>query len=423
MTDNIIITDEFAAALDLMENTRENVFITGKAGTGKSTLLKLFRARTKKNVAVCAPTGIAALNVGAQTIHSLFCLPARHLDVEDPPEIMTRNAVAHMDVLVIDEISMVRADMFQMIDYHLRHSRQKHLPFGGVQIIVIGDLFQLPPVVTREASEHFAQYHASPFFFSTRAYEAGNFHFVELSQVHRQADPTFVNILNQVREGQMTAESLRLLNTRVNENQRIEPGMMVLTTTNSIADKINSDQMRNLSTPPKVFKGWVEGKFKPGAQLPAPDVLILKEGAQVMFLRNDPMGAYVNGSLGVIEKISDTDGVKVKVNDKSVSVYRAEWETIGYEYDAYKRKIVEQTLGTYRQLPIQPAWACTIHKSQGRTLDRAFINLGKGAFAPGQLYVALSRLKTFEGVILRRPVGFSDILVDEEVTEFVKKNR
>lgn len=426
--DTIVLTEEFTRAIALMR-TRKNIFLTGKAGTGKSTLLKILRNETGRNVAVCAPTGIAALNVNGQTVHSLFCFRGHTLIIDelerqhDDGDLKIRNALRSLDLLIIDEVSMVRSDLFKGVEFVLRAAKKSRLPFGGVQVLLVGDPYQLPPVVTNEGQEHFLQEHGSPYFWDTAEYQAGEFEKLELTKVHRQHDSEFINILNEVREGRLDAAGLATLNSRVQAVCEWTPGTLFLTTTNYLADKINQVKMKRLTTPERVFKGWFEGDYKFGQTVPAPVELKLKAGAQVMFTKNSRSGAYVNGSLGTVKRLDETGPVIVTLAQNTsvdVEVYREKWDTVSYERDPQTGRVVERVTGSYSQLPLMPAWAVTIHKSQGRTLDGAYIHLGKGAFAPGQLYVALSRCRTLEGIRLERPVTAADVIVDPKVVEFMR---
>lgn len=428
MENNIIMTPGFKRGIDLVASG-QNVFITGKAGTGKSTLLGLLKQRLDgwgKNYAVCAPTGIAALNVGGQTIHSLFCLGAGHVLIKDlarqlaNDELKMRGAIRQLEVLIVDEVSMVRADVLEGMNFILRAAKKSTKPFGGVQVILIGDPYQLPPVVTEDELEHFQQFHRSPHFFTTAAYDSANFTKLELTEVHRQHDQAFIDVLNKVRVGQLDNEGLALLNSRVQTTREWLPGTLFLTSTNYRANEINEKKMATLTGRPRVSKGWFEGDFKVGkTNAPAPEQLLIKEGAQVMLLKNHREGLYVNGTLGVVDSFPAEGGVNVRLANSVVTIYKEKWDTKAYEYNREERCIEEVITGSYTQYPLMPAWACTIHKSQGRTLDGAYINLGKGAFAAGQLYVALSRCRTLEGIRLERPVRHEDVIVDAQVTEFM----
>lgn len=419
-TTETTITPEFKQAFDLLENSKANIFLTGKAGTGKSTFLQYFRKHTEKKIAVVAPTGVAALNVQGQTIHSLFRLPPRFID---PQAIKTdrRKIFKELDMLIIDEISMVRADVFDGINRFLQLARKNKEPFGGVQICVIGDLFQLPPIIGNGEKEFFEQYYSSPFFFSTEAYKNANFQTIQFTTIHRQNDAVFINILNAIRSGSCDKESLAILENRVLPKATPAQGTLVLTTTNALAENINNTKLAQLSAKKHDYEGELKGEFgMKGARLPSPEKLELKIGAQVMFVKNDSEGRWVNGTIGIVETLADEE-IKIKVGDISYKVEQEKWKTIGYEFNEIEGKISEKTLGSYTQFPLMLAWAVTIHKSQGKTLERVIIDLGHGAFAAGQLYVALSRCKTLAGIALKQPITKKDILCDINVVEFMEK--
>jgi ATP-dependent exoDNAse (exonuclease V) alpha subunit len=415
------ITDEFREAFELLEHTRKHVFLTGKAGTGKSTFLNYFRAQTEKSIAVVAPTGVAALNVQGQTIHSFFHFkPGFIKPAELKPD--RRKIFKELELLIIDEISMVRADVFDGIDRFLRLARKSEQPFGGVQICVIGDLFQLPPVVSNEEKEFFTQYYDSPFFYATQAYADAGFARVQFSTIHRQNDEAFIGILNAIRAGNCSREQLDALNARLHPKAAPAAGTLVLTTTNLLADRINSNYLTRLDSPVRIYEGTLQGNFgMKGPRLPAPEQLALKIGAQVMFVKNESNGRWVNGTIGMVVKLADSV-VTVNIGGTNYEVEREKWKTIGYEFSETHGKIVEKTLGSYTQFPLQLAWAVTIHKAQGKTLERVIIDLGNGAFAPGQLYVALSRCKSLGGIALKQPVTARDIRCDAGVVEFMRQS-
>lgn len=414
------ITLEFQQAFDLLESTQKNVFLTGKAGTGKSTFLHYFRENTRKKIAVVAPTGVAALNVGAQTIHSFFRLKPAFVDVKALKPNRSK-VLKELDLLIIDEISMVRADVFDGIDHSLRLARKNDKPFGGVQLCVIGDLYQLPPVVSREEKTFYAQYYPSPFFFCTKAYAEAKFTTIQFDTIHRQNDGAFIQILNAIRAGTCDTIELEALNSRVSPKATPAAGTLVLTTTNALAEDINNTKLAKLAGTVRSYEGVLGGDFgMKGGRLPAPEELALKVGAQVMFVKNDSEGRWVNGTIGIVQKLL-SDNINVSIGDTLYDVKPEKWKTIGYEFSEEQGKIVEKTLGTYTQFPLTLAWAITIHKSQGKTLERVIIDLGTGAFAAGQLYVALSRCKSLAGIALKQPVAHADIRCDTEVVKFMEK--
>ncbi|MEI7668688.1 MAG: ATP-dependent RecD-like DNA helicase, partial [Pseudomonadota bacterium] len=288
-----------------------------------------------------------------------------------------------------------------------------------LQICIIGDLFQLPPIVSGEEKQFFSQYYSSPFFFSTNSYNEAEFKIIEFANVHRQNDAEFIKALNAIRSGACKAEQLDSLNQRVNVKVTPAPGTLVLTTTNALAENINNTKLAKLGNREKNYKGVLKGDFgMKGARLPAPEQLVLKVGAQVMFVKNDSERRWVNGSIGIVEKLTD-DSVTVRTETGLWEVEPEKWKTIGYEFNEEEGKIVEKTLGSYTQFPLILAWAITIHKSQGKTLERVIIDLGSGAFVAGQLYVALSRCKTLSGIAIKQPINQSDISCDEAVVKFM----
>ena len=413
------LTDEFKHAFDLLENSRNNVFLTGKAGTGKSTFLNYFREHTKKRIAIVAPTGVAALNVNAQTIHSLFRFAPRFIHTHEiRPD--KRKIFRELELLIMDEISMVRADMLDGIDYFLRAARRNDQPFGGVQICVIGDLFQLPPVVSTEEQAFFKQYYDSPYFFAAKVFPASGFRVIEFNTVHRQKDEVFIRILNHIRVGECNERDLKHLNIRLHTTNQLAAGELVLTATNALADAINISNLKSLEGEEFTYKGEFKGDFGlKGPRLPASETLSLKKGAQVMFVRNDSEGRWVNGSVGIVETLEE-DIITVRTQSGCYAVEQKKWQTLAYEYSEEEERIVEKVLGSYTQFPLMLAWAVTIHKSQGKTLERVVIDLGRGAFAPGQLYVALSRCKTLEGITLKRPITVWDSMCDQRVIDFMR---
>ncbi|VAX37033.1 DNA repair and recombination protein, putative helicase [hydrothermal vent metagenome] len=427
---------QFTHAYDILENSSKNVFVTGKAGTGKSTLLEYFRAHTLKNVAVLAPTGVAAINVKGQTIHSFFCFKP-DVTPDTVPFIQIRkskrNLYQKINAVVIDEISMVRADLFDCIDVFLRiHGPDKDLPFGGVQMIFFGDLFQLPPVVTRHEEDMFCKkegkdgFYATPYFFSARAFNDLELTYVELLEVYRQKDEYFVKLLNVIRNNRMKEDHLKLLNQRWVRYVDIddEDYYIHLTTTNAMADKINQQQLRNLDGNVMTFEGDVLGDFRE-RDLPTKQSLDLKEGAQVMMLNNDQAGRWVNGSIGKIVSLQGNcdsrKAIQVELVEGGVvvDVKPFTWEMFRFYYNEDAQILDSESVGEFMQYPLRLAWAVTIHKSQGKTFSKVVLDLGSGAFAHGQLYVALSRCVDFEGLVLKRPVQQRDVILDKAVVEFM----
>jgi ATP-dependent exoDNAse (exonuclease V) alpha subunit len=424
-----------------MEETDRNVFVTGRAGTGKSTLLQYFRKRTEKNIAVLAPTGVAAVNVQGQTIHSFFNF---RLDVtpDTVKKIRPRDKDIYkkLDAVIIDEISMVRADLLDCVDIFLRkHGRKKNRPFGGIQMIFIGDLYQLPPVVTSREKELFRHHYKSPYFFSARMFDEDLFsnmleepahyemEFVELEKVYRQKDTTFLNILNAIRNNSVADDDIEEINKRVSPGFKADPGefYIYLTTTNAAAEEVNISRLSELSGETYQYEGDIKGDFETRA-LPTSLNLTVKRGAQVMLLNNDPLGRWINGSIGRISDIDEEedqpDTIWVELADgEIVEVTPFEWEMYEFSYDKESSSIISESIGSFIQYPLKLAWAVTIHKSQGMTFDRAFIDIGRGTFSHGQLYVALSRCTTLEGLVLKRPVHKKHVLLDRRVVAFLTR--
>jgi len=424
----LVLSEDFKYALDLIEKTKTSLFLTGKAGTGKSTLLSLFKTTTRKKMAILAPTGVAALNVQGQTIHSFFGFPPRIITPQEVGSKTTRKDLLRLykslDVLIIDEISMVRADILDGIDIFLRRNRENFKPFGGVQMIFVGDLFQLPPVVKNDPVEraYFTDYYDSPYFFSAKVMQEPDFEMehLELRKVYRQDSRHFLRLLEAVRLNTVDFDDLEDLNERYTPNFPSTPGYITLCARNATADRINRAELSHLTTPVHTYTAEVKGMFDP-ALYPTEAEMTLRQGAQVMFIKNDPERAFVNGTIGVIEEIND-DNIAVKVTDHNgkstlVDVVKHDWEILRYKANT-SGSIEAEPIGSFRQYPLKLAWAITIHKSQGKTFDKVLLDLGGGAFEHGQLYVALSRCRTLEGIVLRQPIRMNDIITDERIAEY-----
>jgi ATP-dependent DNA helicase PIF1 len=419
-------TADWDRAVELAEGKARCLFITGVAGTGKSTLLRYFVTTTDKRVVVLAPTGVAALNVGGQTIHSFFRFPPGPVDnVESVP--MRGELFKSLDAVVVDEISMVRADLMDAVDESLRINRgNAEDPFGGAQMIFIGDLFQLQPVVReREEGRYFSQYYESPFFFDASVFSSVAISLYKLKTVYRQTDPTFMEILNRIRVNRMTGDDLRTLNTRVDPAFEPPPdsGYIELTTTNRMAEIKNSAELQKLSLPERVYIAVVTGEFK-GRQYPTDMNLRLRQGAQVIMLNNDPGRRWVNGTIALIQELGEhTVTIRIptplRQPDRLCEVGVYTWDISKYRINHDTGKLESEVVGSFTQLPLRLAWAITIHKSQGKTLDRAIIDMSKGTFAHGQAYVALSRCATLEGLVLRAPLRPRDVKVDPRVFRFM----
>ncbi|WP_040167625.1 ATP-dependent DNA helicase [Microbacterium gorillae] len=439
------LSAEQEALFRLIEDTREHVFVTGRAGTGKSTLLQYLAWHTSKQIAVCAPTGVAALNVEGQTIHSLFRLPIGLIaDGQIDQSDATRKILNAIDTLVIDEISMVNADLMDGIDRSLRQARgRRGEPFGGVQVVMFGDPYQLAPVPPRGDEMRYVNDHYRSFWFFDAHVWAGDapgsdgvldlgrhgadLHIRELVNIHRQADDGFKAMLNAVRYGRVTAEIAGVLNgagARTPPEDADEP-IITLATRNDIVNRINARHLAALKGKEQKAVAEINGDFGRGdANYPAEAELKLKVGAQVMFLRNDQQSygeppRYVNGTIGTVTRISGGT-VRVDVDGEEFEVEPAVWERYRYAYDPGSKSLSRDIVAEFTQFPLRLAWAVTIHKSQGKTYERAIIDLGSGAFAPGQTYVALSRLTALEGLYLTRPLRPSDIRVDPDVQRFMK---
>jgi ATP-dependent DNA helicase PIF1 len=436
---------DFQYALDTLEKTRKNLFITGRAGTGKSTLLHLFKNTTRKKCVVLAPTGVAALNVGGQTIHSFFGFPAKFMGPEDIKKRKDTRLYRQMEVLIIDEISMVRADMIDHIDRFLRINRDNFAPFGGVQVIFFGDLFQLPPVVSTPEEVHFFQtYYESPFFFSAKIFqeavqkrsknkshsdELDTEGFVleglELGKVYRQEARHFIRLLDSVRMNEIDYDDLDDLNERYQPNFNEKDYFITLSPRNAVVDEINSRELRSLSLEEFTYIAEISGAYEM-KQFPTETSLRLKLGAQVMFVRNDAKREFVNGTIGkivtlepykIVVQIEDKDG-----SLKNIEVEKQTWEILKYKLNESDNKIDTETIGSFKQYPLRLAWAITIHKSQGKTFDKVIIDLSGGAFEHGQTYVALSRCRTLQGIVLKQKIRPQDIRVDERIIEFYERN-
>jgi len=410
------INDEFKSAFKLMEYTKECLFITGKAGTGKSTLLKYFKANTGKKIVVLAPTGVAAINVGGQTVHSFFRLPPKIIQKDAIKRLRDKSLFENLDMVIIDEVSMVRADLMDGIDYALRINRGKmKIPFGGVQMVFFGDLFQLSPVVENEARQLLEELYATPYFFSAKVFENCHLKSIELSTIYRQKDSSFMELLNRVRNKEHTEEDLSVLNKRVQKNTVIskKDATVILTTTNKLANAINQDRLLRLPGKEVTYNAVATGRFDESAY-PTDTALKLKKGAQVILLRNDPNKQWVNGTLAKVVALSD-HSIVVDINGRECDVPVVKWQKIEYSYNEDEDKIEDEVVGAFEQYPIKLAWAITIHKSQGQTFDEVIIDLGYGAFTHGQLYVALSRCTCLDGIRLKRPVMPSDIIFDERI--------
>lgn len=421
------INPQLQLAFDFLEYTGTSVFLTGKAGTGKTTFLRELRRRSPKRMVVLAPTGVAAINAGGVTIHSFFQLPFGPYLQENPTNKFNKekvNIIRSMDLLVIDEISMVRADLLDAVSDTLKRYRDRTKPFGGVQLLLIGDLQQLAPVVKEEEWQLLGQSYASPFFFCSRALQELPYIGIELTHVYRQSDERFIGLLNQIRDNRADRATLEALNRRYIPGFRPddEEGYITLTTHNYQAQQINSRKLQQLDTRPYTYRAETEGTF-PEDACPTDRELVLKKGAQVMFVKNDssPDKRYYNGKIGRITALS-AENILVRCGDEreAITVGREEWQNVKYALNEETGEITETVTGVFRQYPLKTAWAITIHKSQGLTFEKAVINAG-AAFTHGQVYVALSRCKSLEGLVLSTPLRTESLINDRTVKQYTEE--
>jgi ATP-dependent DNA helicase PIF1 len=421
---------QFRAAIELMENREQNLFITGRAGTGKSTLLNYFQKTTAKRHVVLAPTGVAAINVGGQTIHSFFNF-GPDVTVKSVKRLKAgsfRNIYKKIDTIIIDEISMVRADLLDCVEKFLKlNGPDEMAPFGGVQMVFIGDLYQLPPVVTSAEKEIFRMHYQTPYFFSAQSFKSMEMEFIELEKVYRQKDDEFVRLLNAIRNRSVTEEDLAIINKRLAPDFETpkDDFYIQLTSTNDMADKINETEMKKLPGKTHKFKAGINGDF--GKEyMPTASELRLKKGAQIMMLNNDQLGRWVNGTIGVMIGTSkdDEENTLIKARlDIGEDVFISPYTWSIYRFYIDKNQLASEVVGTFTQYPIRLAFALTIHKSQGKTFGKVIIDLGRGTFAHGQLYVALSRCVSFDGIVLKKPVKKGHILLDWAVVNFLTQHQ
>ena len=429
---------EFQDALNLIQFTRQSVFLTGKAGTGKSTFLKYVCANVKKKHVVLAPTGIAAINAGGSTLHSFFKLPFHPLVPDDPNFSLKggrlhsflkyssehRKLIKEIELVIIDEISMVRADIIDFIDKVLRvYSQNMREPFGGKQILLVGDVYQLEPVVKSDEREIINRFYPTPYFFSARVFREMELVSIELTKVYRQTDKVFVNVLDHIRTNTAGAADLQLLNTRYNTDivEGENDMYITLATRRDTVNFINEKKLAELPGESAILKGEIKGEF-PESSLPTLMELELKPGAQIIFIKNDPDKRWVNGTIGTVAGIDEEDTLYVITEDgQETDVKREKWSNIRYRYNEQEKKIEEEELGVFIQYPVRLAWAITIHKSQGLTFSRVVIDFSGGVFAGGQAYVALSRCTSLDGIQLKTPINRSDIFVRPEIVSFAQR--
>jgi ATP-dependent exoDNAse (exonuclease V) alpha subunit len=411
------VSNVYAPLLADIVGGRRNIFLTGRAGTGKTTLLRQIISAEQQKTVVLAPTGLAAVNVGGQTIHSFFNFPPRLLDAGDARKLRNQRLVKSVETIIIDEVSMVRADMMQAIDDTLRLNRNDKRPFGGVRLIVSGDLSQLPPVVGGDVAHILEATYGGPWFFRAPAFGGASFRLAALKRIFRQEDAGFIRILNGLRNGRLSHEDEEILAGRVATRSSAEASLthVVLTPNNAAAWRINQMRLSELPGDAKDYTASLEGQFEAKA-FPTEEVLELKPGARVMMIRNDPQGRWVNGSLGVVAGLGETD-VFVQIGRETHRVAQQAWEKFRYEFDARTSAVSRSVIGSFKQLPLRLAYAVTIHKSQGMTLDKVHIDFDNGMFAHGQAYVAFSRCRSLEGLELSRPLRPRDIIIDRSAFE------
>ena len=427
---------EFQDAWDVLQHTHRSVFLTGKAGTGKSTFLRFIRDNTKKKTVVLAPTGIAAVNVGGQTMHSFFKIPFKPMVPDDPdyanPARMRKmlrytkekvKLIQQLELIIIDEISMVRADIIDFVDRVLRvYSGNMREPFGGKQLLLVGDIFQLEPVVTHDTRDILRRYYRNFFFFNARAFAQINLVAIELRKIYRQSDNDFIALLDRVRINRATSADMARLNQRCNPNyQEVNDDFAItLATRRDTVDSINDEHMRVLKTPEQIYEGEIEGDF-PENSLPTAYNLALKEGAQVIFIRNDKDGRWCNGTIAMVTRLSESRVYVALESGEEMAVEPEVWENMQYTYNEKEKKVEEKVLGSFSQIPLKPAWALTVHRSQGLTFNKVVIDFAGGAFTGGQTYVALSRCTSLEGITLLKPLSERDIIVNMAVVEFSRQ--
>ncbi len=410
--DKIEFKDEFKNIFNQMEYSDKNIFITGNAGTGKTTLLEYFRLNSKKNFVILASTGISAIKAKGKTIHSFFLFPPRIL-INEKVKRLRSKIINKIDTILIDECSMIRCDVLDAIDKSLRLNRNSEKSFGGVQIILLGDIHQLPPVIRENEQDIFDNFYPNGhYFFNANCYSESNIQLYELTKIYRQKDEKFIKILNKIRTGNVTNIDLLPLNNKVTfQDSNLPSETIILSPTNRKVDSINSFNLQNINSEVFSYQSKETGNFK---ERPADEILKLKVGAQVMLIKNDTKSPkrWVNGSIGIVTELS-TNSIHLKIKNKVHKIIQDTWEK--FDYLIKNGQVTHEVVATFTQYPIKLAWAVTIHKSQGQTFEKVIIDLDRGSFAHGQTYVALSRVTSLEGLFLTRPIEISDIIFDNNL--------
>jgi hypothetical protein len=423
---DIEVLPEYEFVLQSIKSEAPAIFVTGKAGTGKSTLIRYLKANLPR-CAVVAPTAIAAINIQGATIHSFFSIPPRVINPEEvfePSKHMTP-VIKNLEVLIVDEVSMVSPNLIDCINNSLRAIHKNDKPFGGIRVVFVGDILQLPPVISdKEVGLYFTHRYESPYFYSAEVFKTTQILPVELKKVFRQQDPAFIELLDSIRTNRNAGDAISRINEKCHGNDApMDDKALYLVPTNRAAAYLNDQKLRTLPGESSTYNAIIEGNLDPTKfNFPAPEKLTLKPGARVIFVRNHSGHLWINGTLGEVAGVSD-DRISVKLIETGniVSVGREKWERIRYDYNRAERKIETETIGSYSQFPLNLGWAITIHKSQGMTLSSICVDLGGGAFCAGQTYVALSRCKTLQGIRLKKPIMPNDVKVDPAIIEFYKR--